>query len=93
LRLFCFNIIAAALNLYYDGLSLRKTQRSLKQIFGEKVSQVTILNWIRKYSKLVKEYECLKNITDYYVIANFAENINNFQQIITSGTWIEGFII
>lgn len=50
------HVIAAALNLYYDGLSLRKTQRSLKQIFGEKVSQVTILNWIRKYSKLVKEY-------------------------------------
>jgi transposase-like protein len=50
------NIIVTALNLYYDGLSLRKTQRNLKQIFGESVSQVTILNWIRKYSKLVKEY-------------------------------------
>jgi len=50
------NIIVAALNLYYDGLSLRKTQRNLEQIFGEKVSQVTILNWIKKYSRLVKEY-------------------------------------
>jgi putative transposase len=50
------HIIVTALNLYYDGLSLRKTQRNLEQIFGEKVSQVTILNWIKKYSRLVKEY-------------------------------------
>jgi len=50
------NIIVAALNFYYDGLSLRKAQRNLEQIFGEKVSQFTILNWIKKYSQLVKEY-------------------------------------
>jgi putative transposase len=50
------HMIVTALNLYYDGLSLRKAQRNLEQIFGEKISQVTILNWIRKYSKLVKEF-------------------------------------
>jgi putative transposase len=50
------NIIVAAINLYYDGLSLRKTQQNLKRLFGKKVSQVTILNWIKKYSILVKEY-------------------------------------
>jgi transposase-like protein len=50
------NIVVAALNFYYDGLSMRKTQRNLEQIFGEKVSQVTILNWIKKYSELVKQY-------------------------------------
>jgi len=50
------HIIVTALNLYFDGLSLRKTQRNLKQIFGETVSQVTILDWIKKYSVLVKEY-------------------------------------
>jgi putative transposase len=50
------NIVVAALNFYYDGLSLRKTQRNLEQVFGEKISQVTILNWIKKYSQLVKEY-------------------------------------
>ena len=49
-------IIAAALNFYYDGLSLRKAQRNLEQIFAEHISQVTILNWIKKYSQLVKEY-------------------------------------
>jgi putative transposase len=50
------SLIVAALNFYYDGLSLRKAQRNLEQIFGEKVSQVTILNWIKKYSKLVKDF-------------------------------------
>jgi putative transposase len=50
------NLVVAALNFYYDGLSLRKAQRNLEQIFGERVSQVTILNWIKKYSRLVKEY-------------------------------------
>ena len=50
------NIVVAALNFYYDGLSLRKAQRNLEQIFGEKILQVTILNWIKKYSLLVKEY-------------------------------------
>ena len=33
--------------LLLDGMSLRKTQRNLEQVFGEKISQVTILNWIR----------------------------------------------
>jgi transposase-like protein len=50
------NLVVAALNFYYDGLSLRKAQRNLEQIFGEKVSQVTILNWLKKYSKLVKDF-------------------------------------
>jgi len=50
------NMIVAALNFFYDGLSLRKTRRNIEQIFGEKVSQVTILNWIKKYSLLAKEY-------------------------------------
>ncbi len=50
------NIIVAALNFYYDGLSLRKAQRNLEQVFGERICQVTILNWIKKYSLLVKEY-------------------------------------
>ena len=50
------HLIVTALNIYYDGLSLRKAQRNLEQIFGERISQVTILNWIKKYSKLVKEF-------------------------------------
>ncbi len=50
------NMIVAALNFFYDGMSLRKTRRNLEQVFGEKVSQVTVLNWIKKYSELAKDY-------------------------------------
>jgi transposase-like protein len=50
------NLIVAALNFYYDGLSLRKTQKNLEQIFGQRVNQVTILRWIKKYSKLVRGF-------------------------------------
>jgi transposase-like protein len=50
------NMIVAALTFYYDGLSLRKAQKNLEQIFGEKISQVTILNWIKKYSELTAAY-------------------------------------
>jgi transposase-like protein len=50
------NAVVVALNLYYDGLSLRKTQRNLNQMLGVRVSQVTVLNWITKYSKLVAEF-------------------------------------
>jgi transposase-like protein len=49
-------VIVTALNLYYEGLSVREVSRQLKEIFGEKVSQVSIWKWIQKYSKLVSEY-------------------------------------
>ena len=50
------HLIVAALNFYYDGLSLRKAERNIERIFGEKITQVTILNWVKKYSALVKEF-------------------------------------
>ena len=50
------NAIVLALNLYYDGLSLRKTKKNLEQILGIEVSQVTILNWVTKSSKLVAKF-------------------------------------
>lgn len=50
------HIIAIAMDLYFDGMSVRKVQRQIEYIFMVKVSQVTIHNWINKYSQLVKEY-------------------------------------
>lgn len=48
--------IVSVLSMYYEGLSVRKVSRQLEGIFGEKVSQMTIWNWVQKYSKLVSEY-------------------------------------
>jgi len=49
-------IIVTALNLYYDGLSMRKVSEQVNKIFGESVSQSTIHYWIHKYATLTKEY-------------------------------------
>lgn len=50
------NTIVAAINFYFDGMNLRRTQQNIERVLGVKVSQVTIPNWVRKYSKLVNEY-------------------------------------
>lgn len=50
------HIIAVAMDLYFDGMSVRKIQRQIAYIFKVKVSQVAIYKWIIKYSRLVKEY-------------------------------------
>src|SRR5438552_1386538 len=50
------HIVVTALNLYYEGLSVRKVSSQLYDIFGITVSQVTIWNWIQKYSKMVSQY-------------------------------------
>lgn len=49
-------IIAVAMDLYFDGMSVRKVQRQIEYIFRVKVSQVSIYTWIVKYSEMVKEY-------------------------------------
>jgi len=50
------HIIGFALDLFYDGMSLRKIQRHINYLFKVKVSYYAIQKWITKYSKLVKEY-------------------------------------
>ena len=47
------HVVVASLNLYFDGLSVRKTQKELKKLLGEEVSGATIWRWVQKYSKLV----------------------------------------
>ena len=50
------HVVVAALNLYFDGLSVRKTQKQLEQLLGEKVNSSTIYRWLVKYSALVSKY-------------------------------------
>jgi transposase-like protein len=50
------HIIVAAISLYFDGLSVRKCQKQLEKLLGEKVDGATIWRWLQKYSKLVSEY-------------------------------------
>jgi transposase-like protein len=47
--------ITAAMQLYFSGESLRNTMHSLK-LLGVEVSYRTILNWIKKYVRLMEKY-------------------------------------
>jgi transposase-like protein len=47
--------ITSAMQLYFSGESLRNTMKSLR-LLGVEVSYRTILNWIRKYVKSMKDY-------------------------------------
>lgn len=55
------HVIVAAMNLYFDGLSVRKTQNQLRQLIGEEVDASTIYRWLVKYSSLVSKY-CEENM-------------------------------
>lgn len=48
--------IATALELYYDGLSLRKVAKHIQKIFKVNANHMTIRNWIDKYTPLVKDF-------------------------------------
>jgi transposase-like protein len=49
-------IISTALDMYYEGLSVRKVQNQLQKIFGIQIGKSAIWKWLVKYSKLVSSY-------------------------------------
>src|SRR5271157_2356724 len=49
-------IISSSIDLYFEGLSVRKIQTQIKKLFGVDVSQVAVWKWIMKYSALVSRY-------------------------------------
>jgi putative transposase len=57
--------ITSAMQLYFTGESLRNVQKFLK-LQGVKVSHVTIMKWIRKYTRIMENYlEKIKpNVSD-----------------------------
>lgn len=48
--------IVEAISLYESGLSLAKVKNHMWQHHGVKVSEMSILNWVRKYSKKLKRF-------------------------------------
>lgn len=44
--------IAGALNMYYEGMSLHEVRRNLIQQYNDYISDVTILKWVQRFSKL-----------------------------------------
>jgi putative transposase len=57
--------ITAAMQLYFSGESLRNTMQSLK-LLGVEVSHQTVYNWIKKYTRLMRDYveKLVPNVSD-----------------------------
>jgi len=53
--------IASVLNMYYEGLSLHEIRRNLVQQHNSYISDVTALNWVKRFTELaVKEADKYK---------------------------------
>ena len=50
------HIIVETLNLVMGGMSYRYISRHVFSVHQAKISHVSIMNWVRKYTKLMKEY-------------------------------------
>jgi len=74
-------IITVALDSYFKGLSLRDIVDQLDQFYGLKVSHVTVLNWIREYSKIISQYakELKPKLSDVWH--------TDEQQVKVKGNW------
>jgi putative transposase len=49
-------VITAAIDLYFKGVSLRKTSDHLRQLYGVEVNFGSICRWIRKFNQTVQPY-------------------------------------
>jgi len=49
-------IISSSIDMYFEGLSVRKIQTQIEKLYGVHVSQVTVMNWTMKYSALVSKF-------------------------------------
>jgi len=53
--------VSSALNMYYEGMSIKAISRNLKQEYGNMPSTATIYEWIQKYTQYatdsVKDYK------------------------------------
>jgi len=61
--------VADAINMYYEGMSLREVRRNFIQQYNDYISDVTVLNWVNRFSDLaVKESEKYKpNVGDIWI--------------------------
>ena len=49
-------IVTLCLDMYYKGASFRKITQHVAQFYGMKVTHVSILKWVRKFSELIDHY-------------------------------------
>jgi len=55
-RNYSFEVITIALDLYMKGVSLRDTANHIQLVYGVKPSQSTVLEWVRRYGRVIENY-------------------------------------
>lgn len=50
------DVVITAIDLYMKGVSYRGIADSMKQLFGLKVTHVTVMNWVNTYMKKINNY-------------------------------------
>jgi putative transposase len=49
-------VICAAIELYFKGVSLRKSADHIKQFYGVKIDNTSVLRWIRRFAEVVSPF-------------------------------------
>jgi transposase-like protein/predicted nucleic acid-binding Zn finger protein len=70
------HIIVETLNLFMGGMSLRNISRHVFSTHQVKISHVSIMNWVRKYTALMKDYVD-KLIPEYHEVWSVDEMMLN----------------
>jgi transposase-like protein len=61
-------IVVKSMDMYMKGESYRAIANSLKQFHNLKVSQVSVMNWVKRYIKVIDEYtkQYTPNVSDVW---------------------------
>ncbi|MCJ8306552.1 MAG: DDE-type integrase/transposase/recombinase [Nitrosopumilus sp.] len=72
-------IISESLNLVMSGMSYRNIARRIETVHQIKISHVSVNNWIKKYTELIKEYvDTLNpNVSDVWSLDEMYLNVKN----------------
>jgi transposase-like protein len=80
-------IISESLNLVMSGMSYRNAARHIQISHGIGISHVSILNWIKKYTGIIKEYveSFYPDLGDVLCLDEMVLNVKNTQQMKRKG--------
>lgn len=80
-------IISESLNLVMSGMSYRNTARHIQVSHGIKISHVSVLNWIQKFTYIIKEYveSFYPELGDVWSLDEMDLNVKDTQYIKRKG--------
>ena len=76
-------IISEALNLIMSGMSYRSIARHIHSTHHIKISHVSVLNWMRKYTQLIKEYveSLYPELSDVWSVDEMVLNVKDTEKM------------